>query len=154
RELGRRERLAARAEATRRRSRPRGQELRQRARAGGAAGLPARRVPGPLRRAAAYRRLPEDARAVPMIPQIGHLALVVALMLAALQACAVSGRPAWPARRLAQAQFAFVALAFACLVASFAANDFSVLNVATNSNSKLPLPYRVAASWGSHEGSL
>src|SRR5436190_15211312 len=33
-------------------------------------------------------------------------------------------------------------------------NDFSVLNVATNSISQLPLHYRFAATWGSHEGSL
>ena len=38
--------------------------------------------------------------------------------------------------------------------ASFVNNDFSVLNVATNSNSQLPLQYRIAASWGSHEGSM
>ena len=30
----------------------------------------------------------------------------------------------------------------------------SALNVASNSNSRLPLPYRIAATWGSHEGSL
>jgi cytochrome c-type biogenesis protein CcmF len=47
-----------------------------------------------------------------------------------------------------------VGLSFVCLVASFIAHDFSVLNVATNSNSALPLQYRIAASWGSHEGSL
>ena len=41
-----------------------------------------------------------------------------------------------------------------CLVYSFVTNDFSVLNVAQNSNSQLPLEYQVAASWGSHEGSL
>ena len=37
---------------------------------------------------------------------------------------------------------------------SFAAGDFSVLNVATNSNSLLPLQYRISATWGSHEGSM
>ncbi|HLS87205.1 MAG TPA: heme lyase CcmF/NrfE family subunit, partial [Burkholderiales bacterium] len=47
-----------------------------------------------------------------------------------------------------------VAFAFGFLVYSFVVNDFSVVNVATNSNSALPLPYRIAASWGSHEGSL
>src|SRR6185436_14142839 len=41
-----------------------------------------------------------------------------------------------------------------CLGASFVANDFSVVNVASNSNSQLPLPYRIAATWGSHEGSI
>jgi cytochrome c-type biogenesis protein CcmF len=54
----------------------------------------------------------------------------------------------------ARAQFLLVVTAFACLAASFVANDFSVQNVATNSNSELPLHYRLAATWGSHEGSL
>jgi cytochrome c-type biogenesis protein CcmF len=58
------------------------------------------------------------------------------------------------ARPAAVGQFAFVALAFGCLAWSFASNDFSVLNVATHSNSRLPLQYRLAATWGSHEGSL
>ena len=53
-----------------------------------------------------------------------------------------------------QAQFIFVTIAFGCLAYSFITNDFSVLNVATNSNSQLPLHYRLAATWGSHEGSL
>jgi len=48
----------------------------------------------------------------------------------------------------------FVVIAFACLAWSFVSNDFSVLNVASNSNSLLPLRYRFAATWGSHEGSL
>jgi cytochrome c-type biogenesis protein CcmF len=29
-----------------------------------------------------------------------------------------------------------------------------VLNVASHSNSELPLAYRIAATWGSHEGSM
>src|SRR5512135_978519 len=58
------------------------------------------------------------------------------------------GRPA------AQGQFLFVAIAFGCLVWSFLQNDFSVLNVASNSNTQLPTAYKVAASWGSHEGSM
>ena len=47
-----------------------------------------------------------------------------------------------------------VATALACLVYSFVNYDFSVLYVARNSNSQLPLFYRVAALWGAHEGSL
>ena len=58
------------------------------------------------------------------------------------------------ARPTAQAQFIFVLIAISCLGYSFITNDFSVLNVATNSNSQLPLQYRLAATWGSHEGSL
>ncbi len=96
-----------------------------------------------------------------MIPEIGHFALIIALLLALVLgtfplAGAARGDRMWMAlaRPAAQAQFVFVVVAFGCLIASFVANDFSVLNVAQNSNSRLPLPYRIAASWGSHEGSL
>jgi cytochrome c-type biogenesis protein CcmF len=96
-----------------------------------------------------------------MIPEIGQFALVLALLLALVQgsvplAGAQRGIASWMrlARPVAQGQFAFVAVAAGCLVASFVNNDFSVANVATNSNSQLPVHYRVAASWGSHEGSM
>jgi cytochrome c-type biogenesis protein CcmF len=96
-----------------------------------------------------------------MIPEIGQIALILALMLAITQATlpligAARGIPQLMAmaRPTAQAQFIFVAIAFCCLAYSFISNDFSVLNVATNSNSQLPLQYRLAATWGSHEGSL
>jgi cytochrome c-type biogenesis protein CcmF len=96
-----------------------------------------------------------------MIPELGQFALVLALTLALTQcvlpiAGAARGNATWMAvaRPAAQGQFVFVAIAFACLAWSFAANDFSVVNVATNSNSQLPLHYRLAATWGSHEGSL
>jgi cytochrome c-type biogenesis protein CcmF len=96
-----------------------------------------------------------------MIPEIGQFALILALVLALVQATlpligAARGIPQFVslARPAAQAQFLFVATAFCCLAYSFITNDFSVLNVATNSNSQLPLHYRLAATWGSHEGSL
>ena len=96
-----------------------------------------------------------------MIPELGQFALILALTLALAQcvlpiAGAARGNSAWMAvaRPAAQGQFVFVAIAFGCLAWSFASNDFSVLNVATNSNSQLPLHYRLAATWGSHEGSL
>jgi cytochrome c-type biogenesis protein CcmF len=96
-----------------------------------------------------------------MIPEIGQLALILAALLATAQGTlpligAARRIPAWIAlaRPAAQGQFMFVVIAFACLGWSFVANDFSVLNVASNSNSQLPLPYRIAATWGSHEGSL
>ena len=96
-----------------------------------------------------------------MIPELGQFALILALMLALVQcvlpiAGAARGNAIWMAvaRPAAQGQFVFVAIAFGCLAWSFAFNDFSVLNVATNSNSQLPLHYWLAATWGSHEGSL
>ena len=96
-----------------------------------------------------------------MIPEVGQFALIVALLLAIVQASfpligASRGNRTWIALAIptGQAQFIFVAIAFGCLAYSFITNDFSVLNVATNSNSQLPLHYRLAATWGSHEGSL
>ncbi|MCO5119815.1 MAG: cytochrome c biogenesis protein CcsA, partial [Burkholderiaceae bacterium] len=50
--------------------------------------------------------------------------------------------------------FALVGLAFLALATLFIENDFSVLLVATHSNLDLPLHYRIAATWGSHEGSM
>jgi cytochrome c-type biogenesis protein CcmF len=96
-----------------------------------------------------------------MLPELGHFSLIVALCIAVVQALvplagSARGDVRWMAvaRPAAQGQFVFVAIAFACLAWSFVANDFSVLNVASNSNSSLPLQYRFAATWGSHEGSL
>jgi cytochrome c-type biogenesis protein CcmF len=96
-----------------------------------------------------------------MIPELGHFALILALIVAIVQGVlpligaqrrdAVLMGIAVPAVRL---QFFLVALAFGCLAWSFATSDFSVVNVAEHSNTQLPLQYRIAATWGSHEGSL
>ena len=96
-----------------------------------------------------------------MIPELGNFALILALLLALTQsilplAGAARNNPVWMsvARPAARAQFLFVAIAFGCLAYSFLVNDFSVLNVAEHSFSKLPPIYRFTATWGSHEGSL
>ncbi len=96
-----------------------------------------------------------------MIPEIGNFALILALLLALTQGTlpiigAARGIPSWIAlaRPVVQGQFVFVLIAFLCLGYSFASSDFSVMNVAKNSNSELPFHFRVAATWGSHEGSL
>ena len=96
-----------------------------------------------------------------MIPELGNLAVMLALALALIQGTLpIVGafRRQWRwmalARPMAIGQFIFISLAFACLVSSFINNDFSVLYVASNSNSNLPLHYRITATWGGHEGSL
>jgi cytochrome c-type biogenesis protein CcmF len=96
-----------------------------------------------------------------VIPELGHLALILGLCLALAQAgFGLAGaywkRDEWMAvaRPAVAGQFVFVALAFGCLVASFVANDFTLHYVAMNSNSALPTFYRIAAVWGAHEGSL
>ncbi len=96
-----------------------------------------------------------------MVPELGNFALILAMLLALVQGTlpiigATRGIPSWIAlaRPVAQGQFVFVTIAFGCLAYSFVNNDFSVLNVASHSNSELPLHFRFAATWGSHEGSL
>jgi cytochrome c-type biogenesis protein CcmF len=96
-----------------------------------------------------------------LIPELGNFALALALALAAAQGTlplvgAWRGNARWMtlAQRAALAQALFVTLAFAALVHAFVVNDFSVSYVAANSNSRLPLEYRVAAVWGGHEGSV
>jgi cytochrome c-type biogenesis protein CcmF len=58
------------------------------------------------------------------------------------------------ARPAAQTQFLLVGFAFVALTSCFVNNDFSLLYVASHSNSTLPLAYRIAGVWGGHEGSL
>jgi cytochrome c-type biogenesis protein CcmF len=91
-----------------------------------------------------------------MIPELGQVALALALAVALLQAVLPLSKAAWMgvARPAAQAQTLLVAFAFGCLVHAFVTNDFSVQYVALNSNSALPLQYRIAGAWGGHEGSL
>ena len=96
-----------------------------------------------------------------MIPELGHFALIVSLLVAFVLgvlplAGTLTGRASWVAlaRPAAQAQFLLVAFAFGCLAWGFYVNDFSVAYVAQNSNSLLPTVYRLAAVWGGHEGSL
>lgn len=96
-----------------------------------------------------------------MIPELGHLAMILALIMALVQSVlpllgAHRGHGAWIAlaRPAALGQFLFVLLAYGCLTHAFVANDFSVLLAAQHSNSTLPLVYRVTAVWGNHEGSI
>ena len=96
-----------------------------------------------------------------MLPELGQFALILALLLAGMQAFfgiagPMLGRDRWLAAvtPAVAGQAVMVATAVGCLIASFVSNDFSVSYVAENSNSALPLFYRVAALWGAHEGSL
>jgi cytochrome c-type biogenesis protein CcmF len=96
-----------------------------------------------------------------MIPELGQLALILALLLSVAQ-CALPilgaqlGNRALiaVARPAVAGQAVFVVLAFGILTYAFVTQDFSVAYVAQNSNSLLPWYYRFSAVWGAHEGSL
>ena len=99
-----------------------------------------------------------------MIAELGQWSLALALAIALVSSILgfwhltrQSLSTAYLSRALtgtALLNFFLIALSFGALIWSFIANDFSVRNVAENSNSLLPTAYRFAASWGSHEGSL
>ncbi len=96
-----------------------------------------------------------------MIPELGHLALIIGLafafLLASVPLIGVARkdqylvRYAWP---LTYGMFFFIFLSVVVLGYSFAVDDFSVAYVAHHSNSELPIFFKIAAVWGGHEGSL
>ncbi|MEQ8177052.1 MAG: heme lyase CcmF/NrfE family subunit [Amphiplicatus sp.] len=96
-----------------------------------------------------------------MIPEIGHFALILALLVSLAQAPVLfigarTGDEAFASfgRRCAYVLFALVALAFASLAYSYIVSDFSVINVFENSHSQKPLIYKFTGTWGNHEGSM
>ena len=96
-----------------------------------------------------------------MIPELGQFALILALCMAIMLAFfsitgAARNDTYWMslAVPIARTQFLCIVTAFAVLVYAFITNDFSVVYVANNSNTLLPVQYRISAVWGAHEGSL
>ncbi|MDO8378834.1 heme lyase CcmF/NrfE family subunit [Phenylobacterium sp.] len=96
-----------------------------------------------------------------MIAETGAFALILALVLSLAQVVlSVAGRwrrasvLAGAGAGAALAAFACVAVAFAALMHAFVTSDFSVANVTANSHTEKPMLYKVAGTWGSHEGSM
>jgi cytochrome c-type biogenesis protein CcmF len=96
-----------------------------------------------------------------MIPELGHYALVLALGLGLIQSVVpVIGARARDASLMslasstALAQFVLVALSFIALTLCYVTSDFSVATVFENSNSQMPLIYKISSVWGNHEGSM
>ncbi|CAN5799633.1 heme lyase CcmF/NrfE family subunit [soil metagenome] len=96
-----------------------------------------------------------------MIAETGAFALILALVLSVAQVgLSVAGRwrrssvLAGAGAGAGLAAFASVAIAFAALMHAFVVSDFSVANVAANSHTEKPMLYKVAGTWGSHEGSM
>ena len=96
-----------------------------------------------------------------MIPELGQFALALALIAAIVQSVlpivgAARRNTLWMASAQATAvtQAALLIFAFGALMHSFVVSDFTVRNVVENSHSLKPMLYKVAGTWGSHEGSL
>jgi cytochrome c-type biogenesis protein CcmF len=96
-----------------------------------------------------------------VIPELGHFALALAVMLAGAQAVLPlvgahnrDTRLMQTAPALALGQLIALLTAYGCLVWSAVVDDFSVANVAENSNSMKPLIYKITGTWGNHEGSI
>jgi cytochrome c-type biogenesis protein CcmF len=99
-----------------------------------------------------------------MIAEIGHFALALSLVLSIVLALlpmagsfigGARGRVLMDTATPASlALFGLSLFSFLCLGLLFVGNDFTVKLVATHSNLDLPIAYRIAATWGSHEGSM
>jgi cytochrome c-type biogenesis protein CcmF len=96
-----------------------------------------------------------------MTAELGHFALTLAFAVALFQMLvpiigASRGWSDWMASATPAAlvQFGLTGLAFAALTRAFVVSDFSLAVVAANSNSQLPMLYKVTATWGNHEGSM
>ena len=96
-----------------------------------------------------------------MIVELGHYALILALVLTLLQSVV----PIWGARvgdqrlmetagPLSLMQFLLVGLSFAILMHGYLVSDFSIKNVYENSHTDKPLIYKISGTWGNHEGSM
>ena len=96
-----------------------------------------------------------------MIPEIGEFSLILSLcfsiLMAVIPLLGVSRNDVlWMdyGRILAKGQFFFIFISMVCLGYAFATDDFTVEYVANNSNSRLPMQYKLSAIWGGHEGSM
>lgn len=96
-----------------------------------------------------------------MIPEIGQFALALALGTALVQSVlpmlgAARGNLLWmrSARSSSIAQLVLIGISFSALMHAFVVSDFTVANVVENSHSLKPMLFKIAGTWGSHEGSL
>ena len=89
-----------------------------------------------------------------MLPELGVAALCVALIASFWQGAGLFRRLSLQIHlRLSQIIFGCIAVSFAILINSFVHSDFSVESVARHSHTTKPLFYRIAGTWGNHEGS-
>ena len=96
-----------------------------------------------------------------MIVELGHMALVLAFVLALFQSVVPLVGAHLGDRRLMATGDAtgigsllLVAGSFGALMWAYAVSDFSVVNVWQNSHSQMPFLFKLTGTWGNHEGSM
>jgi cytochrome c-type biogenesis protein CcmF len=89
-----------------------------------------------------------------MVIELGHFSLVLAFSVGLVALLLSFRKNKALLFYAAQAQMALISLSFTCLVLAFARSDFSVKSVALHSQSGTPFIYKIAATWGHHEGSM
>ena len=96
-----------------------------------------------------------------MITELGHFTLILAFLIAIVQMVVpmIGAAKRWPgwmavAEPAANAQFLMTAFAFGALMHGFVTSDFSLKLVVDNSHSAKPMLYKIAGTWGNHEGSM
>lgn len=96
-----------------------------------------------------------------MLPELGHFALILALIAAIVQSTlpligAATRNGPWMqvAGPAANAQLLALAVSFAALTWAYVVSDFTVVNVVENSHSAKPMIYKISGVWGNHEGSM
>jgi len=93
-----------------------------------------------------------------MIPELGHVTLIIGFCLALAQSTIpllrIKNTDIEITATLAKGQCCFVIVSFLILVYGFLTHDFSIGYVAQHSNTNLPWYYRISAVWGGHEGSM
>ena len=96
-----------------------------------------------------------------MIIELGHFALILAFIVACVQATVpmIGSAKRWPgwmavAEPAASLQFILTAFSFAALTWAFVTSDFSLRLVVLNSHSDKPMIYKFSGTWGNHEGSM
>lgn len=86
--------------------------------------------------------------------EAGHFAAFLALALSVAQGILGLRGQRRLAGLLAVAAFLMMALSFLTIVNAFVISDFSVALVANNSHTLKPMIYKIAGTWGNHEGSM
>ncbi len=86
--------------------------------------------------------------------EAGHFAAFLALALSVAQGVLGLRGERRLAGLVAVAAFLVMALSFLTIVNAFVISDFSVALVANNSHTLKPMIYKIAGTWGNHEGSM